>query len=78
MRLSRRIVVSGAVAAAAIAATLLSAAPALASTGEQRMYRLYNPYSGEHFYTSSEDERNMVEGFLAYLDAARAPYTKED
>jgi len=25
-----------------------------------------------------EDYRNMVEGFLTYLDAARAPYTKED
>ena len=60
MKLSRRIALSGAVAAATIAATLLSAAPALASTGEMTMYRLYNPYSGEHFYTASELERNMI------------------
>ena len=61
MRFSRRIVVSGVVAAATIAATFLSAAPALASTGEQSMYRLYNPYSGEHFYTASEYERNSLD-----------------
>ncbi len=26
----------------------------------QAMYRLYNPYSGEHFYTSNADERNNL------------------
>ena len=26
------------------------------------MYRLYNPNSGEHFYTASEGERNMLTG----------------
>ena len=60
MRLSLRFALSGAAAAAAIAVTLLSPALVLASTGEQDMYRLYNPYTGEHFYTSSEGERNMI------------------
>lgn len=27
------------------------------SSGSQSMFRLYNPYSGEHFYTASGDER---------------------
>ena len=33
---------------------------ALAQDSEESvaMYRLYNPYSGEHFYTSSESERD--------------------
>lgn len=40
-----------------------SALPAeAASEGSQEMYRLYNPNSGEHFYTANYNERN-------YLDA---------
>lgn len=30
------------------------------SVGRQNMYRLYNPNSGEHFYTASEGERDSV------------------
>ena len=28
--------------------------------GQKTMYRLYNPNSGEHFYTGSENEKNLV------------------
>lgn len=31
-----------------------------ASTGTQTMYRLYNPNSGEHFYTANSRERQML------------------
>ena len=49
--------------AAAIAAMLaLDATPALAanSGGHLTMYRLYNPYTGEHFYTADESERDAI------------------
>lgn len=49
--------------AAAIAAMLaLGATPALAanSGGHLTMYRLYNPYTGEHFYTADESERDRI------------------
>lgn len=37
-------------------------APLVAQTdGTYAMYRLYNPTSGEHFYTASEAERDAVE-----------------
>ncbi|MDO4537887.1 MAG: hypothetical protein Q4B54_06980 [Coriobacteriales bacterium] len=42
--------------AAAVATALLSPAAALADGGVD-MYRLYNPNSGEHFYTASAGER---------------------
>ena len=29
-------------------------------TQNQEMYRLYNPYSGEHFYTANADEKNTL------------------
>ena len=32
-----------------------------ASQGAQEMYRLYNPNSGEHFYTAAEAERDNLE-----------------
>jgi len=32
------------------------------ATDRLEMYRLYNPNSGEHFYTASESERNMLVG----------------
>lgn len=60
MNLSRRFALAAAAGALTIVAALFSAVPALAETGELSMYRLYNPYSGEHFYTSDEGERNMV------------------
>lgn len=41
--------------ALAVAACLLAPTPALAAEG-QDMYRLYNPYSGEHLYTASAVE----------------------
>ena len=48
-------------AAAALAlAAVLAPAPALAATATKTMYRLYNPNSGEHFYTASAKERDGV------------------
>jgi hypothetical protein len=44
--------------AVAFAALLFSATPALATSG---MFRMYNPYSGEHFYTASFDEASSLE-----------------
>lgn len=39
--------------------------------GSVEMYRLYNPNSGEHFYTSSADERNrLVESGWTYENVA--------
>lgn len=57
-------------AAVAVAAGLgagalcLPATPALAtdSGATQPMYRLYNPNSGEHFYTKNGAERDMLVG----------------
>ena len=34
----------------------------MATFGEVNMYRLYNPNSGEHFYTANEAERNTLIG----------------
>ena len=56
----------GAVALVAIAAGLglgaVAATPAMAAdwNGTQPMHRLYNPNSGEHFYTASNPERDML------------------
>mgnify|MGYP001027602363 CR=1 FL=1 len=50
-------------AALALAACCLGApSPAVAanSGGTVQMYRLYNPYSGEHFYTGDADEKDDV------------------
>ncbi|MBP3883920.1 MAG: hypothetical protein J6D54_03145 [Olsenella sp.] len=38
----------------------VTAAPALANEGGCDMHRLYNPYTGEHFYTASQDERDTL------------------
>ena len=44
-----------------IAAMLLTQLPVLAkSTGSAEMYRLYNPNSGEHFYTANASEKNAL------------------
>ena len=43
-----------------IAALPLWAAAAEAANDGRPMYRLYNPNSGEHFYTASEGERNVL------------------
>jgi hypothetical protein len=47
------------VAVAAAACLFFSAtpAPALAEAYAVPMYRVYNPYSGEHFYTADENEK---------------------
>ncbi len=37
-----------------------ASAPAAAASDAQDMHRLYNPYSGEHFYTASAEERNAL------------------
>ena len=46
-------------------AMLLTPVPVSAanSGGEQKMYRLYNPNSGEHFYTASSDEQKILVSF---------------
>ena len=41
-------------------AVIFGARPVLAASNE--MHRLYNPNSGEHFYTASEAERDMLTG----------------
>ena len=57
---------AGAVASVAIAAGLgfgaIAATPAMAADwkGTQPMHRLYNPNSGEHFYTGSDAERDHL------------------
>lgn len=52
------------VAASLIAALLLTmfaaSMPAVANASQVVMYRLYNPNSGEHFYTADVAERNNV------------------
>ena len=55
--------VVAAVATAVLCGTLLmTVSPAAAQADEtyQEMYRLYNPYSGEHFYTADAQERDNV------------------
>ncbi len=58
----------GAVASVAIAAGLglgaVAATPAMAAdwNGTQSMHRLYNPNSGEHFYTGNDAERDHLVG----------------
>ena len=42
------------------AQTVQAAQPAAASAAGVAMYRLYNPYSGEHFYTGSVSERDNL------------------
>lgn len=43
-------------------ATLVAATVAIPATAEAApMYRLYNPYSGEHFYTASTAERDHLD-----------------
>jgi Rib/alpha/Esp surface antigen-like repeat protein len=57
---------AGAVASVAVAAGLglgaVAATPAMAADwgGTQPMHRLYNPNSGEHFYTASDHERDHL------------------
>lgn len=50
--------------AAALGLTLLAFAPQQAYAGD--MYRMYNPNSGEHFYTADSSERNSL--YLAGWD----------
>ena len=52
-------IVTGAFVAAIVAAACLLATPANAASGIQ-MQRLYNPNSGEHFYTASAVERDHL------------------
>ena len=48
---------------AAFMAVLLSPIPqASADEGSRDMYRLYNPNSGEHFYTADSNERDHLTG----------------
>ena len=51
-----------ALATAALAAAVAPQAALAAGSGAQDMYRLYNPYSGEHFYTASAEERDHLDG----------------
>ena len=51
-----------ALATAALAAAVAPQAALAAGAGTQDMYRLYNPYSGEHFYTASATERDHLDG----------------
>lgn len=46
--------------AAGIVAILTVSTPALADDGRDQMQRLYNPYSGEHFYTADLHERDYL------------------
>lgn len=39
---------------------LLGTTPVKAEVDSIEMYRLYNPYSGEHFYTSDTNEKNYL------------------
>ena len=50
------------VALALVVASLISSPVQAYATdsGSQSMYRLYNPYSGEHFYTASTTERDHL------------------
>ncbi|MGN0287689.1 MAG: hypothetical protein ACI4B6_08485 [Atopobiaceae bacterium] len=48
---------------AVLFAALAIATPAFATSyGEQEMYRLYNRWSGEHFYTASASEKDILVG----------------
>ncbi len=49
-----------ATASVAPTATAFTSVPVMAASGSQDMYRLYNPNSGEHFYTASAGERNSL------------------
>ena len=52
---------AAALAAAALALlAALAPAPAMAAGATRTMHRLYNPNSGEHFYTASAKERDDV------------------
>ncbi|MDO4537882.1 MAG: hypothetical protein Q4B54_06955 [Coriobacteriales bacterium] len=65
--------------AAALATALLSPAAALADAGGS-MHRLYNPNSGEHFYTASRVERDRLQsvGWSYERVAWEAPDSGED
>lgn len=56
---ARKFVSAIAVAAVALAATT---GTAHAAALKEPMHRLYNPYSGEHFYTASTVERDYLDG----------------
>ena len=60
--------VVGAFAAAAVvvamAACLAAATPQTAWAADNQMYRLYNSYTGEHFYTASAHERDFLKKSL--------------
>ena len=67
------------VVVAAFALTLAAPAAALASEGAQAMWRLYNPYTGEHFYTASGSERDglVAAGWESEGEGWKAPETSK-
>lgn len=59
-------------AAACSAVLMLSVPVSAANSGsEQKIYRLYNPNSGEHFYTASFDEQKNLVSLGWYSDDAK-------
>ena len=59
--MSRRIRRAGLLALLAALVTIALSPATAHAAGTRQMYRLYNPNSGEHFYTASEAERNMLD-----------------
>ena len=55
------------VVAAALGAAILPMTASAQSTGERAMYRLYNPYTGEHFYTGQVRELDSLRN-LGWVD----------
>ena len=77
--MSRRIHRAGLLALLAALVTIALSPATAHAAGTRQMYRLYNPNSGEHFYTASEAERNMLdqvgwryEGVGWYSDDAKS------
>lgn len=58
--MSRRIHRAGLLALLAALVTIALSPATAHAVGTRQMYRLYNPNSGEHFYTASEYERDSV------------------
>ena len=54
------VVALGALVAAPMSALAVGSARAMSSGDTCTIYRLYNPYTGEHFYTASADERDTL------------------
>ena len=61
MKKSAGIILAIAALVAAVAISCIATSSALADdTNTQEMYRLYNPNSGEHFYTADASERDHL------------------